>query len=45
MTRRLHDTSQRAQAQYGIITSLPLEAPAAAPNEEEQPGWLTKRIN
>jgi hypothetical protein len=36
MTRRLHDTCQRAQAQYGIITSLPLEAQAVAPSEEEQ---------
>ena len=36
ITRRLHDTSQRAQAQYGIITSLPLEAQAVAPSEEEQ---------
>ena len=36
ITRRLHDTSQLAQAQYGIITSLPLEAQAVAPSEEEQ---------
>jgi len=36
MTRRLHDTSQLAQAQYGIITSLPLEAQAVASSEEEQ---------
>jgi hypothetical protein len=36
ITRRLHDTCQLAQAQYGIITSLPLEAQAVAPSEEEQ---------
>jgi hypothetical protein len=36
ITRRLNDTYQLAQAQYGIITSLPLEAQAAALSEEEQ---------
>ena len=36
ITRRLNDTSQLAQAQYGIITSLPLEAQAVALNEEER---------
>jgi hypothetical protein len=36
ITRRLHDTSQLAQAHSGIITSLPLEAQAGAPSDEEQ---------
>jgi len=36
ITRDLQDSYQRAQAQYGIITSLPFAAPAAAQSEEAQ---------
>ena len=38
MTRRLHDTSQRAQAQIGIhlLPGPPWSAQAVAPSEEEQ---------
>jgi hypothetical protein len=42
MTRRLHDSYQLAQAQYGIITSLPLEGQAVAPSEEEQLKWYLR---
>jgi hypothetical protein len=36
MTRELHDSYQRAQAQYGIITSLPFAAPEAEQSDAEQ---------
>jgi hypothetical protein len=36
IARDLHDSYQRAQAQYGIITSLPFEAPEAEQSAEEQ---------
>ncbi len=36
ITRGLNDSYQLAKAQYGIITSLPSEAYAVAPSDEEQ---------
>jgi hypothetical protein len=36
ITRRLNESYQLAQAHSGIITSLPVEAQAVAPSEEEQ---------
>jgi hypothetical protein len=36
MTRDLHDSYQRAKAQYGIITSLPFVAPEAEQSDAEQ---------
>ena len=36
ITRRLNDSYQLAKAQYGIITSLPVEVRTGAPSEEDQ---------
>jgi hypothetical protein len=36
ITRELHDSSQRAKAHYGIITSLPFAASEAVPSDAEQ---------